>query len=104
MAQRSVISADKGDRFDTLRCREASLRWDDSEVMVGHYNWPDGVETELVPDRHHLSFSLSPRPCHTQGYHGGGDIHDFHDAGNMTFYLAGPLLRNPWYPVTAVAS
>ena len=89
MPQRRLTTADNGRMFETLWFQEASLQVQDIEVLVGHYNWPDPVETELVPERHHLSLSLSPRPYHTQGCHGGdAGERQFRDAGDVIFFPA----------------
>src|SRR5690606_2203474 len=87
--QPTQIRLDKGAVFESLWRQEASFSVADIEVLVGHYDWPDCVETELLPDRHHISLSLSPRPYHTQGCLGGEPgSRLFRDAGDLIFFPA----------------
>jgi AraC family transcriptional regulator len=87
--QPTQIRLDKGAVFESLWRQEASFSVADIEVLVGHYDWPDCVETELLPDRHHISLSLSPRPYHTQGCLGGETgSRFFRDAGDLIFFPA----------------
>lgn len=84
-----IKPTDQRQLFESIWRPEASLRVADIDIRIGHYDWPDWVETEVEIASHQLSLSLSPRPFHTQGRHGGSSGGgDYRDAGDMIFFPA----------------
>lgn len=84
-----IKPTDQSQLFESIWRPEASLQVADIDIRIGHYDWPDWVETEVETASHQLSLSLSPRPYHTQGRHGGNSgCGDYRDAGDMIFFPA----------------
>lgn len=60
--------------------REAKVAFDDVAVELGDYDWGQQPRTRHFLPQHQISFSLSPRPGHSQvaldGYAGYSDVGD----------------------------
>lgn len=68
--------------------REAQLQLAGMQLEIANFVWPQQVETEVCLSLHHLSFSLSPRPAHTQMRAQHDARYQSRDGGDLMFFPA----------------
>ncbi|MAT50179.1 MAG: hypothetical protein CMK32_03220 [Porticoccaceae bacterium] len=76
--------------FEKFWSPEVDLMVGDISLRVGHFDWPEWIETVLNPGRPVFSLSLTPRPYRSEGYLGdkSGEKR-YRDVGDLLFYPDG---------------